>query len=230
MAWVMRAAQAKRHWSLGELDQMVTQDRLMAVHEAAEAAHKGRSYRYTIRDQGNQGGNEWTVKKWLEWCEKMVDRKRGEQLPKLLHWPLGKSPLAPLLSLPEWLENANWVGSDYAGATFEIKLQLVYDMQDTGQHFDNTGCDTWMKILSGKVLVACWSFADARRHDAYRFNEGIDWAKLHKMDSARLFTLRQGDVLVMPAGTYHYVYTVRRKLVVAGDFCNASGWRAHPYP
>ena len=117
------------------------------------------------------------------------------------------------------------MGSDYAGATFEIKLQLVYDMQDTGQHFDNTGCDTWMKILSGKVLVACWSFADARRHGADRFNEGIDWAKLHKMDSARLFTLRQGDVLVMPAGTYHYVYTVRRKLVVAGDFCNASGWR-----
>ena len=230
VAWVMRAAQAKRHWSLGELDQMVTQDRLMAVHEAAEAAHKGRSYRYTIRDQGNQGGNEWTVKKWLEWCEKMVDRKRGEQLPKLLHWPLGKSPLGPLLSLPEWLENANWVGSDYAGATFEIKLQLVYDMQDTGQHFDNTGCDTWMKILSGKVLVACWSFADARRHGADRGpNEDIDWAKLHKMDSARLFTLRQGDVLVMPAGTYHYVYTVRRKLVVAGDFCNASGWRAHPY-
>ena len=30
---------------------------------------------------------------------------------------------------------------------------------------------------------------------------------------------------VMPAGTFHYVYTVRRKLVVAGDFCNASGWR-----
>ena len=28
------------------------------------------------------------------------------------------------------------------------------------------------------------------------------------------------------AGTFHYVYTVRQKLVVAGDFCNASGWRA----
>ena len=28
------------------------------------------------------------------------------------------------------------------------------------------------------------------------------------------------------AGTFHYVYTVRKKLVVAGDFCNASGWRA----
>ena len=121
-------------------------------------------------------------------------------------------------------------------------------MQDTGQHFDNTGCDTWMKILSGKVLVAprtrtrtprartprtrpprtrCSSLAGPSptragtlaltliltltltltlaltltltltlaltltltltltRHGAYRFNEGIDWAKLHKMDSVR---------------------------------------------
>ena len=31
---------------------------------------KGRSYGYTIRDQGNQHGKEWTVKEWLEWCEK----------------------------------------------------------------------------------------------------------------------------------------------------------------
>ena len=72
------------------------------------------------------------------------------------------------------------------------------------------------------------------------------------MPSARLFVLRQGDgapsvgaradtvaaaaltparrrrlvaVLVMPAGTYHYVYTITRKLVLAGDFLNASGWR-----
>ena len=30
----------------------------------------------------------------------------------------------------------------------------------------------------------------------------------------------------MVAGTFHYVYTVLKKLVVAGDFCNASGWRA----
>ena len=232
VAWVMRAAQAQRHWSLGDLDEMVKQDRLMAVHEAAEAAHKGTSYSYTIRDQGCQHGKECTVKEWLERCEKEVERKRkrscGDQLlPKLLHWPLGKSPLEPLLRLPEWLEGANWVGSGYAGATFETKLQLVYDMQDTGQHFDNTGCDTWMKLLSGKVLVACWSFADARRHGADRPDpaEGVDWGKLVGMASARLFTLRQGDVLVMPAGTFHYVYTVRRKLVVAGDFCNASGWR-----
>ena len=37
--------------------------------------------------------------------------------------------------------------------------------------------------------------------------------------------LRQGDVLVLPAGTYHYVYTITRKLVVAGDFLNASDWQ-----
>lgn len=32
-------------------------------------------------------------------------------------------------------------------------------------------------------------------------------------------------MLVLPAGTYHYVHTVNRKLVVAGDFLNAAGWR-----
>ena len=57
-----------------------------------------------------------------------------------------------------------------------------------------------MKLLSGKVLVACWSFADAQRHAADRLDpaEGVDWGKLSRMASARLFTLRQGDVLVMP--------------------------------
>lgn len=63
----------------------------------------------------------------MERCEKEVERKRkrscdDQQLPKLLHWPLGKSPLEPLLCLPEWLEGSNWVGSGYAGATFETKL------------------------------------------------------------------------------------------------------------
>jgi len=50
------------------------------------------------------------------------------------------------------------------------------------------------------VLVACWSFADAQRHaaDGLAPDEGVDWGKLSRMASARLFTLRQGDVLVMP--------------------------------
>ena len=54
----------------------------------------------------------------------------------------------------------------------------------------------------------------------------VDWQKLHAMPSGRLFGLSPGDVLVLPAGTFHYVYTVRKKLVVAGDFCSAWGWRA----
>ena len=38
------------------------------------------------------------------------------------------------------------------------------------------------------------------------------------MPSGRVFLLRKGDVLVMPSGTYHYVYTVRTKVAIAGDF------------
>ena len=81
------------------------------------------------------------------------------------------------------------------------------------------------------MLVAAWSFEDAKAHgltqeyDEYGSpTRQVDWDKLRAMPSARLFVLRQGDVLLMPAGTYHYVYTIRRKLVLAGDFANASGW------
>lgn len=54
----------------------------------------------------------------------------------------------------------------------------------------------------------------------------MDWVKFKQMPSARLFLMRGGDALFMPAGTFHYVYTVRTKLVVAGDYMTACGWRA----
>ena len=44
------------------------------------------------------------------------------------------------------------------------------------------------------------------------------------MPSGRVFLLRKGDVLVMPSGTYHYVYTVRTKVAIAGDFISPIGW------
>lgn len=50
-----------------------------------------------------------------------------------------------------------------------------------------------MKLLAGRVLVACWSYGDARSHEAHSFDEEVDWLKLHRMPSARLFLLRQGD-------------------------------------
>ena len=51
------------------------------------------------------------------------------------------------------------------------------------------------------------------------------WERFKKMDSARLFLMRGGDAFFMPAGTFHYVYTVHTKLVVAGDYLTAFGWR-----
>ena len=45
-----------------------------------------------------------------------------------------------------------------------------------------------------------------------------------KMPSARLFYMRPKSVLVLPTGTFHYVYTAQKKLAVAGDFLNASAW------
>ena len=42
----------------------------------------------------------------------------------------------------------------------------------------------------------------------------VDWNKLHQMPTARILFLRPGDVLILPAGTYHYVYTSKQKLVV----------------
>ena len=84
---------------------------------------------------------------------------------------------------------------------------------------------SWMKLLRGKVLVACWSQEDGEIHgrneteqqrgrdadvcdkhrklveaDGY---DTVDWERFRRMPSARLFVLEKGEVLVMPAGTYH---------------------------
>ena len=184
-----------------------------------------------------------------------------------------------LVGYPAWLTGNNWVHRFDEGRsdkTFDVMLQLVHSHDETGAHFDNNACDTWMKLLAGKVLVATWSLDDALAHGTaefcnhtqhdteYEAAKAMDWVKLREMPSGRLFWLSQGDVLVLPAGkaaraprmvtgpttphraagvcrvphmvtcavphmvagTFHYVYTVLKKLVVAGDFCNASGWRA----
>ena len=77
------------------------------------------------------------------------------------------------------------------------------------------------------VLVATWSQADGDAHgltDAVEIEklqdtcDLVDWERLSQMPSGRIFLLRKGDVLVMPSGTYHYVYTVRTKVAIAGDF------------
>ena len=192
-------------------------------------------------------GYKWTVKEWFEKTSHLNPNDT-----KLLHWDFENSPLCPKESKhgkavrgatasPDWLANLNWLAarpgeSTKHGATFKPKLQLVHPGGHTQYHRDNNGADTWMKPLVGKALVACWSMADGIAAGLCEDDSGGDanqqldgkwemrWAPWAEMASARLFLLERGDVLLMPAGTYHYVYTIEAKLVLAGDFLNGAGW------
>ena len=74
--------------------------------------------------------------------------------------------MCELFQPPEWLRQDNWVEVETTGwrGFFETMLQLVHAKGQTGSHFDNNACDTWMKLLAGQVLVATWSFEDAKKH------------------------------------------------------------------
>ena len=218
-AQVMRRDPASRHWKLGALDDknMTLQklDKLMQ-ESSSDAAGKSK-----INDQKHS--KKYTVAEWDKLPE--TAPRRAKELDKLLHWPVSDSPLREL-KLPEFIDDTNWCrAAPGKSSTFSTKLQLVHDNHHTGWHFDNGGCDTWMKLLQGKVFVATCSLNDAKAHGLEEFDMPMKWSLLRQCGSARLFVMRKGDVLLMPAGTYHYVYTIKRKLVVAGDILNASGWR-----
>jgi len=221
VAFAIPHANARIHWHLGALettlekspDKFWALDALLgSLTDRREAVAAPRS----LPDQKLKGRH--TMASWLAHSD-----------DKLLHWPIRLSPrIDQLLRLPEWLVDANWLKPLGYGDTFDTKLQLVPAHRCTIYHRDYGGKDTWMKLLLGKVLVACWSQADGARHglddnlpDSER---SLDWERFRRMESARLFLLTKGDVLVMPAGTYHYVYTVQRKIVVAGDFLDGSCW------
>ena len=70
-------------------------------------------------------------------------------------------------------------------------LQFVLAQQDTGLHCDNGGSDTWMRLIAGKVLNACWSLEDGLRHG---LNDDVlgaemDWSKFKRLPSARLLLM-----------------------------------------
>mmetsp|Transcript_20273 Transcript_20273/g.42830 ORF Transcript_20273/g.42830 Transcript_20273/m.42830 type:complete len:876 (-) Transcript_20273:488-3115(-) len=157
--------------------------------------------------------------------------RKDIQREKLLHIPVPNiAGLAPSVTAPSWLTEANWLSSlADKDSTFKIKLQLAHAHTDTAPHRDNGGCDTWMRVLAGKVLVACWSHADALRHgvsepEVDEPTLDVDWQTVVTMKSARLFLLKPGQTLLMPAGTVHYVYTVEEKAVIAGDVLTICGW------
>ena len=54
----------------------------------------------------------------------------------------------------------------------------------------------------------------------------VEWGRLRAMPSARLFVMRKGDAVFLPAGTYHYVYTIKTKVAVAVDYLSAARWAA----
>ena len=224
-AQVMRSAPASRHWKLGELDDknmtLEKLDTLMRNSSDAAGITKIKSS-VTRSDRSGDRTKTYTVAEWDKLPE--TERRAGE-LDKLLHWPVSESPLKEL-KLPDFIDDINWCkGAPRQHNTFSTKLQLVHDNHQTGWHFDNEGCDTWMKLLQGKVFVATCSFADAKAHGLEEWDAPMQWRILRECASARLFVMRKGDVFLMPAGTYHYVYTIKKKLVVAGDILNASGWR-----
>lgn len=157
-----------------------------------------------------------------------------------------------MLQMPTWFEEANWIwerptSSDPSRPKLpnerQAFLQLVHARQYTEGHVDNNGTDTIIKVLAGLVLTACWSQslepcalgADGRLEDRKIDGEGcddgggrvsvMDWKAFKSLPSARLFLVRKGDVVFLPAGTFHYVYTVETKVAVAVDFMNGLGWQ-----
>ena len=90
----------------------------------------------------------WTVDEWA--------RKDLKQREKVLHWPVRSEPAVDkLVEYPAWLQQNNWVrgfDDNRHSRTFDVMLQLVHSHDETGAHFDNNACDTWMKLLAGKVL------------------------------------------------------------------------------
>ena len=124
----------------------------------------------------------WTVEEWA--------RRGLSKREKVLHWPVrSEEAVHKLVEYPEWLQQNNWVrgfDDNRRDRTFDVMLQLVHAHDETGAHFDNNACDTWMKLLAGKVLVATWSLEDARqygaldfcfsqRHEEYDATKAMDW-------------------------------------------------------
>jgi len=126
------------------------------------------------------------------------------------------------------------------GNMYAIKLQLVHANQSTTYHRDNGSGDTWIKVLSGEAFVACWSLHDGLKYDLHEgtwrpngekhgkwsdfVEDTIDWRKCMQMPSFRCCLVVRDEVLLMPAGTFHYIFTTKTKAVIAGDYCSGARW------
>ena len=216
VAQVLRRRNARKHWSLGRVEDVLGRkgDVFGELHRLMQAeACRRKTEKVRMTGAKRTPASWWTVEEW--------EHKGFSHREKVLHWPVqSEEAVHELVVYPDWLQRNNWVrgfDDNRRDKTFDVMLQLVHSHDETGAHFDNNACDTWMKLLAGKVLVATWSLDDAReygaadfchpqRHTEYDPAKAMDWRKLRSMPSGRLFWLLPGDVLVLPAGTRRHAW------------------------
>ena len=61
----------------------------------------------------------------------------------------------------------------------------------------------------------------AHRDSRDFIEDGIEWRRCKSMPSFRCGLISRGELLLLPAGTFHYIYTARTKAVLAVRPCGS---------
>ncbi|KAJ8613425.1 hypothetical protein CTAYLR_002295 [Chrysophaeum taylorii] len=150
--------------------------------------------------------------------------------PKVTEWKPDwlRSSGEPRLGTPRAWDPANWLTHLELRRrhVFRPKLAMMLSGALTAHHRDNFGAWTWIKVIGGEQLFACWSMADGDASDRLRDRDDddenedqrFDWAAFVALPSARLVVLRAGDFFLLRPGTYHRVLTLQTKLQLFGEF------------
>ena len=171
----------------------------------------------------------------MSWNQNASASRHGDQygqLVKLLHvvvrdaWlgdtgPDGSSSCADLVRVPRWLEQANWLthfgnrhraGND--DKTFRLKFQCVHSRRtrtSTATTTASTPASNFWRASSwwprGRSTMATRKASPTRTGQARWTGTRSDACR-----AADSSCCEEGDVIVMPAGTHHYVYTIRTKV------------------
>lgn len=171
----------------------------------------------------------------------------GEANAKVYNWKIGDTdePLRAAFRLPAGLGSAsNWLtfcGREQGvrecaklASIFSPKLLLAHADGCTHLHRDPYGTVTYKKQFCGYEVAAVWSSEDARafgvddnlngKAHGDRGERGFDWHRFWSMPSARLATLRAGEVAILAPACFHLVHTLRAKVQLYGELLCATGF------